>query len=57
MCRLCAITTRYPRSRQESQVFNLSQFAVAVTASPVTQQSQTRQPQTQSRQTIQEKIS
>jgi hypothetical protein len=56
MCKLCAIAARYSRPRQDSLVFDLSQFTVAATANPLTQQSQTHQPQNQSGQQIQEKF-
>lgn len=56
MCKLCAIAARYSRPRQDSLVFDLSQFAVAATANSLTQQPQTQQSQNQSRQQIQEKF-
>jgi len=59
MCKLCAIAARYSRSRQDSLVFDLSQFAGAATANPsaqLTQQSQPQQPQNRSGQQIQEKV-
>jgi len=37
MCKLCAIAARYSRVRQDSLVFNLSQFAVAVEGKPLTE--------------------
>ncbi|MBD1997388.1 hypothetical protein H6G00_12250 [Leptolyngbya sp. FACHB-541] len=37
MCKLCAIAARFSRPRQDSLVFDLSQFAVAATASSLTQ--------------------
>ncbi|WP_181314454.1 hypothetical protein [Phormidesmis priestleyi] len=58
MCKLCAIAARYPASRvrQDSLVFNLSQFAVAIEtkleAKPLSEQ-----PQDQSLTYTQEKPS
>jgi hypothetical protein len=40
MCKICALAARYTPARQDSLVFNLSQFAAAVTAKPVTEPSQ-----------------
>jgi hypothetical protein len=40
MCQLCAIAVRYSRVRQDSLVFDRSQFAAAVAKSPSTEQSQ-----------------
>jgi hypothetical protein len=40
MCKLCAIAARYPRVRQDSLVFNLSQFANAVEAKSLSEQPQ-----------------
>jgi hypothetical protein len=37
MCQLCSIATRFARVRQESLVFNLSQFASAIAAQPTTE--------------------
>jgi hypothetical protein len=37
MCKLCAFAAQYSRARQDSPVFNLSQFATAITAKPVTE--------------------
>ncbi|MBD3886797.1 hypothetical protein IFO70_34735 [Phormidium tenue FACHB-886] len=34
MCKICALAARYIPVRQDSLVFNLSQFATAVTAKP-----------------------
>jgi hypothetical protein len=56
MCKLCAIAARYSRPRQDSLVFELSQFTVAATANPLTQQPQTQQPQNQFGQQIQGKF-
>ncbi|MBD1867935.1 hypothetical protein H6F88_25845 [Oculatella sp. FACHB-28] len=52
MCKLCAIAARYSRPRQDSLIFDLSQFAVAATANPLTQQSHTQQTQKQSEQQV-----
>lgn len=32
MCKLCALAVRYPRARQDSLVFDLSQFATTIAA-------------------------
>jgi hypothetical protein len=42
MCKICVLAARYPRVRQDSLVFNLSQFASTIAASPLTELSQTR---------------
>jgi hypothetical protein len=42
MCKLCAFAARYPRVRQDSLVFDLSQFAVAIEVRPVSKQSSGR---------------
>ncbi|MBW4517727.1 MAG: hypothetical protein KME11_21190 [Timaviella obliquedivisa GSE-PSE-MK23-08B] len=44
MCKICAIAARYPRVRQESLVFNLSQFAIAVEAKQEFERPQERSP-------------
>ncbi len=44
MCKLCAFAARYVRVRQDSLVFDLSQFVGAVEAKPLTKRSQ-EQPQ------------
>ncbi|MBI4780836.1 MAG: hypothetical protein HY785_05880 [Oscillatoriophycideae cyanobacterium NC_groundwater_1537_Pr4_S-0.65um_50_18] len=47
MCKLCTIATWHPRVRQDSLVFNLSQFATAVTANPLPKQPPDRDIQAQ----------
>ncbi|MBD1997603.1 hypothetical protein H6G00_13365 [Leptolyngbya sp. FACHB-541] len=52
MCKICVLAARYPRAPQDSLVLNLSQFASAIAAKPLTEPSQT-----QSIQLTQEKTS
>jgi hypothetical protein len=40
MCKICGLAARYSRVRQDSLVFNLSQFATAIAAQPTTETSQ-----------------
>jgi hypothetical protein len=40
MCKICALAARYTPVRQDSLVFNLSQFATVVTAKPLIDPSQ-----------------
>jgi len=47
MCKLCTITARYPRIRQESVVFNLSQFALTVQPKVSTQKLSIQHQQSQ----------
>ena len=49
MCKLCAIAARYSRVRQDSLVFNLSQFAVAVEGKPLTENTSMQHPQSNKR--------
>jgi hypothetical protein len=49
MCQLCAIAVRYPRVRQDSLVFNLSQFSVAAEEKPLTENTSTQHPQSNKR--------